>query len=101
VSDLAPTEYITQWLLNAPDYLREDAIWRARHAIATGYPGDREHFLNMLETLVGYTWNYSEHEAVSDHIRQLRSDLTYDQIEGADWLAIARAITTVGEAGHA
>ncbi|TYB71209.1 hypothetical protein FXF51_01875 [Nonomuraea sp. PA05] len=102
MSELNPTECITQWLLNAPDYVREDAIYRARHA--TGhpdpgieYPGDRQQYLTELYTLVSYHWN-PDRSGINDHDTRLHTDLTHEQIEGADWPAVARALVTVWQA---
>lgn len=56
--NINPTEYLTTWLQAAEDYIREDAIYRARLAVAD--PLDRVSYLNDLEALVSYTWNVQE-----------------------------------------
>lgn len=85
------TAYLIEWIGNAPASLRNEAIYRAREALE--YQPDAESWLRDLKGLISYHWNFRPWQQVSDHTRKLRETLTHEQIEAADWAAIARALT--------
>lgn len=100
MAEITPTEYITRWLLHddAPAYLREDATWRARHAVADGQPGDRQHYLLELYTLVSYHWN-PDRSGIDSYDTRLQTNLTHEQIEAADWAKVAEALVAAWQTG--
>jgi hypothetical protein len=91
-----PTDFIIDWLLSGPEYLRENAMFNAAWVL-NGSPDDREGYLRDLMTWVGYHWNVQPHETVGTHIQALRDHLSYEDIEGANWMLIAEALVAADQ----